>query len=489
MQQDLAEIGFAGRIRGISGRLIVASGVVILVTAAAAGGVTAGPAAAAGRGTVAGPGAAGLRRTPGAAEPTAWIVASPGGSTSLVGIDVATDEVVDTIAIPDRIGDNVGSTAGELAISPNGKTAYLAAEWKNEIVPIDLVNGTIGAPIKVENNPVSVAITPNGSRVYVLGYVNAQRASVIAITASSGKTSKPISVGPLESAGEGGIAVTPNGRTVWVSSPENGTITAVATASGKRGKPITVAAFPVSLAVTPDGKTLWVANALDDDIVPVSLANFKTGHKVFLGTGTPPSDLAISPDGAYAFASLGSPASGAVRVTLSRSPSVEKIALVDATRTPLQVDAVAVAPAATSAFFGALAEGTVAVTTVSTAREITPISLASGVTSVTAIAITPDQAPTARFTVKVSGRTVRLNASSSSAWFGKIARYAWAFGDGKSSSAGPSVSHTYNSSGRYTITLVVTDSLGTSTSVVFTGRTVSRNGGPSAERRTTITVG
>jgi len=412
---------------------------------------------------------------PVAAEPTAWVVASPGGDTALVGIDVATHAVVSSITLPTSLATNVGNTAGALAISPNGKTAYLAVEWAREVVPVNLTNEAIGKAIKVGNNPVSLAVTPNGARVYVLGFVNLQAASVVAIDTTTDRAAKPVSVGPLESAGEGGIAITPNGDTVWVSSAENGTVTAISTKSGKAAKPILVGAFPTSLAVTPNGGTLWVANTQDDDIVPVNLGTLSVGKKVRLGGA--PTSLSITPSGQYAFATLGSPASGADRVKLSGSHTVTKVRLVDATKTPLQVDAVAVDPAGGTAFFCATSEATLAAASTGTGAEIAPIPMAAGVSGISAIAVTPDQAPTARLTSHVSGHTVSLNAASSSAWFGTVAHYAWRFGDGASAIRGPAVSHTYAKAGTYTVTLVVTDSLGTSTTVVFTGQTVSRNGG------------
>lgn len=429
----------------------------------------------------AGPAAAGTphsSRVP--AEPTAWFVESPGGSTALVGMDVATGAIVSTIAIPHSIANNVGNTAGALAITPNGKTAYLAIQWADEVLPVDLANHTLGKVIKVGNEPVSVAVTPNGTRAYVLGFVNIEHASVVAIKTSSGTANKGLSVGPLESAGAGGIAITPNGRTVWVSSSENGTITPISTTSGKVGKPISVGAYPTSLAVTPDGTTLWVANSEDDDVAPVDLATLKVGKKVRLGGA--PIDLSINPSGTYGFAALASPANGAERIALNGTHSVTRIKLVDAAKVSLQVDAEAVDPAGATAIFCAATEATLAPVNARTAIERTPITLAAGVSGISAIAITPDQAPTARFTVGISGRTVTLDASSSSAWFGTIARYAWTFGDRGSTHAGPTTRHTYAKKGKYTITLVVTDSLGTSTSVVFTGQTTSRNGGPKASK-------
>jgi DNA-binding beta-propeller fold protein YncE len=403
-----------------------------------------------------------------------------------VGIDVATDAVVSTIAIPNSIGDNVGVTADALAITPNGKRAYLAVQWANEVVPIDLGTGTLGKAIKVGCQPVSVAVTPNGSRAYILGYLNGSHARVVAINTSNGAAGKRVSVGPLESAGEGGIAVTPNGHTVWVSSSEHGTVTPISVSSGKAGKPITVGAFPTSIAVTPNGRMLWVANSLDGDLVPVTLATSKVGKKVHLGAG--PDDISITPGGNYALATLASPAYGADRVGLGGSHKVTRLRLTDITHTPLQVDSVAVDPAGKTALFGGSSEGVIATANINTATETTPVTLENGVTNVTAIAVTPDQAPTARFTVEVTGHTVSLNASASSAWFGTIARYSWAFGDRKSSTHGPTTTHRYSKKGTYTITLVVTDSLGTSTSVVFTGRTVSRDGGPRARKARTVHI-
>ncbi|HLN04744.1 MAG TPA: PKD domain-containing protein [Acidimicrobiales bacterium] len=421
-------------------------------------------------------------------QPTAWVVYSPGGNTEVVGINVATNAIVGMIKIPNSLGDNIGEfTAGELAITPNGRTAYLAIEFSSEVLPIDLANHTFSTPIKVHNSPVAIAITPNGASAYVLGYLNASEATVVPIKTSNGTAGKAIAVGPLESAGPGGIAVTPNGKTVWVASSENGTISPISVATGKLGTPIAVGAFPIAIAVTPDGTTAWVANSLDNDIVPVDLANGKVGKKV--GLAGSPAQLSITPSGQYAFVPLDSPATGAVRVGLGGSHPVQKISLLDPSKSPLVAGAVAVAPAGNMAFFGSSSEGYVTPVGVATAKQTTSIALSGGVSEVAAIAITPDQAPTARFTVKVSGDKVALNASTSSAWFGTIANYAWTFGDGASShSASATTTHTYRKAGNYTITLIVTDSLGTSTTLVFTGQTVSRNGGPRAMKATVVKI-
>ena len=107
------------------------------------------------------------------------------------------------------------------------------------------------------------------------------------------------------------------------------------------------------------------------------------------------------------------------------------------------------------------------------------------------VAFTPDQAPVASFSVSAApaGAPSSFNASASSVAYGAITSYAWKFGDGSSATTStPTTTHTYASPGSYTATLTETDSAGTSTTQVFTGQTVSRNGGPSAQTTRSVTV-
>ena len=108
------------------------------------------------------------------------------------------------------------------------------------------------------------------------------------------------------------------------------------------------------------------------------------------------------------------------------------------------------------------------------------------------IAITPDQAPVAAFTVTPgnSGQATHFNASASVAPSSPITNYAWNFGDGATANtAGPTTTHVYAHDGSYTATLTETDAGGTSLTKVFTGRTMSRNGGPQARTTSTFVVG
>jgi PKD repeat protein len=72
---------------------------------------------------------------------------------------------------------------------------------------------------------------------------------------------------------------------------------------------------------------------------------------------------------------------------------------------------------------------------------------------------------------------------------GTITSYAWDFGDGDIDIATtPTATHTYSTGGAYTATLTVTDSAGTSMTQIFTGNTVSRNGGTRARTTRSVSV-
>jgi PKD repeat protein len=107
------------------------------------------------------------------------------------------------------------------------------------------------------------------------------------------------------------------------------------------------------------------------------------------------------------------------------------------------------------------------------------------------IVITPNQAPTASFSVGPAGVSAptAFNASGSSDSDGSVALYSWDFGDGSTlADGGATPAHTYAAAGTYTVKLTVTDNEGCSTQFVFTGQTASCNGKPVAATQSQVTV-
>ena len=86
-----------------------------------------------------------------------------------------------------------------IAITPDGKTVYVADDRKNLIhnapglvTPIATATNTAGKSIKVGLDPLAIAVTPDGKTVYV---VCAGTETVIPIATATNTAGKPIKVG------------------------------------------------------------------------------------------------------------------------------------------------------------------------------------------------------------------------------------------------------------------------------------------------------
>ena len=79
-----------------------------------------------------------------------------------------------------------------MAITPDGKRAYVANPGDGTVSVITTATGAVSAPITVGNRPYAVAITPDGKHAYV---TNDGDGTVSVITTATGAVSAPITVG------------------------------------------------------------------------------------------------------------------------------------------------------------------------------------------------------------------------------------------------------------------------------------------------------
>ena len=89
---------------------------------------------------------------------------------------------------------------------------------------IDTTSNTVAATIPVGSAPTGVAVTPDGSRVYVTNFQD-NTVSVIATASNTVTATIPLGNNPF------GVAVTPDGSTVYVANEFANTVSVIATAS------------------------------------------------------------------------------------------------------------------------------------------------------------------------------------------------------------------------------------------------------------------
>ena len=388
---------------------------------------------------------------------------------SLSVIATATNTAVAQIALPE-------SPIGPIAVTPNGATAYMVAY--RDVVPVDLSTRTVGTPIPTPitggGGDLGIAVSTDGKTAYVPTSETGPCTSpttcygvVFTIDLSDDTVGPQIDVpdyvgtwpnGSQEGV-SGGIAVAPHGTMAYVVFNASGVqapgwVTPIDTATDTVGSPIPAGVTPDLIVITPNGKTAYVNNSFSNNAVtgvtPIDLTTGAAEAQIPRpacpsGSGSYLGPMAIVPSGATLY----------LMCTLSNQM--------------VPID-----------------------TTTNTAGS--PSASPTSYVSPTGIAIVPDQAPTAQFKARPapSGSPTKFNASSSSSPVGTIVSYAWKFGDGTTATTThPKITHTYATAGTFAVTLTVINSQGTSTKEVFTGNTMSNNGGPSAKvtKHVPITAG
>ncbi len=163
-----------------------------------------------------------------------------------------------------------GDRGGSMAISPDGRTAYIFSDTGTALLPINLATDTLGTPITWSTGfaPATdgIAISPNGQVAYLVGGSN----SVLPINLVTQSAETPITW--PSGAGPESVAFTPNGQTAYVVNGGNDTITPVTVATNTPGTPISVSSLPdPGYANGPDGG-------------PTAIAIAPSGQMAYFGT-------------------------------------------------------------------------------------------------------------------------------------------------------------------------------------------------------------
>jgi DNA-binding beta-propeller fold protein YncE len=193
------------------------------------------------------------------------VAIAPNGQTAYV----VSDNVLTPIDLrsglakaPVTLGSATGGKADSLglpssiAIAPNGQSAYVAIPAQGTVVPVHLAPLSAGSPIYVGGAPRTIAIARDGSTAYVS---NSSSDAIDIVNLATDSVGLPIN--GLQ--GPQGIAVTPDGQRAYVTA-SNGVVPIDLTSRGVFA-PIGVASIgsgsvPGPIAVSADGRSVYIAN-------------------------------------------------------------------------------------------------------------------------------------------------------------------------------------------------------------------------------------
>jgi YVTN family beta-propeller protein len=248
-------------------------------------------------------------------------VTNSGGSTVTL-IDLATNTVTGTIT-------GFDGPSG-FAITPDGNYAYVnnygaaggAGSGNGTTIRVVNLNtnSIVGSALTVGQAPAALAITPDGSKVYVVSYVDGNLGTgTISIIHTSNNSVQLNAITGLS--GPFAIAITPDGKYAYVTnfgsnnfSPVGTTVSVIDLSSNTIVSTILLGIQPSGIAITPDGSFAYVSNYstlyngmgftdLTSAQGTVDIIDIQTNTVIspIIGVGLAPDAIAISPNGQFAY--------------------------------------------------------------------------------------------------------------------------------------------------------------------------------------------
>lgn len=224
------------------------------------------------------------------------IYVSCGDSNQMGLVDVASAKMTGTVAL--------GDSPEIFDLSPDGKVAYVSIEDENVMAAYDLQSRTKLFEVKTGGEPEGILVMPDGKHAYVTSEV----ANVVhLIDIAQRKVVKNIRVGNRPRR----FVLAADGKELWVSNELGASISILSTedqtvqhtlafkVKGMRASDIT----PVGMALSPDGKTVWVALGRANHVAEVDRASRQVRKTILVGKRA--WGLAVHPDGKTVYVANG----------------------------------------------------------------------------------------------------------------------------------------------------------------------------------------
>ncbi|WP_292379192.1 PGF-pre-PGF domain-containing protein [Methanosarcina sp. UBA289] len=395
-------------------------------------------------------------------------------STGVYVIDTTTNTVTARI--------NTGSSTHGVAVSPDGTKVYVTndvSSTDNSTVSIiDASINTVTATVPVGKWPYGIAVSPDGKKVYV---ANEGSNNVSVIDTATSKVTDTVNtrISPY------GVAVTPDGTKVYVTNSWNRNVSVIDTATNKVTATVNTEDGTYGVVVSPDGKKVYVANYRSKNVSVIDTATDTVIATIEVGYG--PIGLTVTPDGKKVYV-----ANEDKTISVIDTATNTVIAVVNVISEPFGIavtpDGKNVYVANKGMYFENISyfDHNVSVidTDTNTVKTVvavgyTPIAFGQFIGKKSTLPINAPVSYIADFSANVTSGYAPLSVQFTDR-SGNATGWNWVFGDGVTSTE-KNPMHTYSTAGNYTVNLTVNNAKGTAykTNIVTVFEESSSNGGSS----------
>ena len=189
-----------------------------------------------------------------------------------------------------------------MAFLPGDKQLLVTGERAQRVLLVDVASGAIDSSMVTgQATTHMVTLTPDGKHAFT---TNIAAMSVSAIDVATRKVRATFPVGARIE----GLAVSPNGREVWVGGNESHQVYVLNAETGAVQHTIPGFGMPYRIGITPDGKTAVVSDPGAEKIHLVDVASHTVRSVIAVeamaGVAASPQGVTVSRDGTTAFVTL-----------------------------------------------------------------------------------------------------------------------------------------------------------------------------------------
>jgi len=204
------------------------------------------------------------------------------GSGTVSVISTANNTVIKTVI--------VGAGPFGIAVSPDGSKVYVMNGNSGTISVINTATDVVDVTIPGLSTPQGACVSPDGKWLYVTD--SRDPASLYIVNTGTNNIDFTV---PLTGTGNDGIAISPDGATLYIANNNSGTVTVFNTITRAETKVMPGFGAPYGVAISRDGTMVYVANS---SFKKVSVIDAATNIVIKnINTSGVPFGVSISTDG------------------------------------------------------------------------------------------------------------------------------------------------------------------------------------------------